>query len=617
MKHKITVLFVFVFLLLLSGSVYAQESGICGIGVSWSFDEGVLTVTGEGEMFNYGNSQLSKGNSAPPWLDMRDEIEKVVIEKGVMRIGQASFYGCRYLNEVVLGEDIKEIGYGAFSDCVSLKEINIPHTVSVIEPSAFALCYSLENISLPQSLKEISTGTFYKCESLKKVEIPKSVTYIGQSAFSGSGIEEITIPGNVKTIGREAFSNCLSLNRAEVSEGVLNIGYAAFSGSENMKYLTLGQGLQDIGEGAFYECHNLSGVKIPDSVKNIGKIAFYYCTGITSLTIENGVNTIGEGAFSDCSSLQYVEIPESVKEIGKNSFAYNTSLLRVLIKEGCERIGEGAFLGCGELLEMRIPNGIKEIGASAFTRCSKLRQLYIPASTESIGNNLLMSANKIKTVNYGGSEKQWIKLMNDQNRESFKELKIIFESDGFESDYPSQWAAEDIERARENGLIPGELDFRWDYDITRGEFCRLIKSLFEVCTGEDFLMYADKSDKERVIFSDTADTNIFAAAKIGIINGYDDGTFRPDDGITREEAAVMLTRCAEILGIEIHTGDVNFADWENISPWARDSVSFCYVSNIMNGISDGETVLFRPKLGYTREQSAVTILRLYDCFKNN
>lgn len=153
-------------------------SGTCGDSLTWVLtDDGVLTISGTGEMVNYGSYDQ-------PWYSMRDSIRSVVVEKGVTRIGSHAFEYCRSLKTVVAEDGLTSIGAGAFFVCQNLERVELPDSVTVIGISAFRDCESLRSIRLPDGLKRIADHTFEGCKSLRAVVIPKKVYEIAGGAFS-------------------------------------------------------------------------------------------------------------------------------------------------------------------------------------------------------------------------------------------------------------------------------------------------------------------------------------------------------------------------------------------------------------------------------------------------
>ena len=169
---------------------------------------------------------------------------------------------------------------------------------------------------------------------------------------------------------------------------------------------------------------------------------------------------------------------------------------------------------------------------------------------------------------------------------------------------PSRWAAEPISSAISSGLVPRALRARYTQAITRAEFCALATQFYETVT--------DSAISGRKSFDDTGDVNVEKMAAIGVVQGIGYGLFDPDGRLTREQAAVVLSRLAAALGNPLTVRPPMFADNSSISPWAYDSVGQMQTSGIMEGVGFN---LFSPKSNYTREQSIVTILRLYNLVK--
>jgi hypothetical protein len=99
-----------------------------------------------------------------------------------------------------------------------------------------------------------------------------------------------------------------------------------------------------------------------------------------------------------------------------------------------------------------------------------------------------------------------------------------------------------------------------------------------------------------------------------VVNGTDAerNLFSPDAMLTREQAATMLARLANAIGKPLDSHTATFVDFYEIAGFARDAVGQMQRSGIMGGVGENR---FSPKGDYTREQSIVTMLRLYDIVK--
>lgn len=109
---------------------------------------------------------------------------------------------------------------------------------------------------------------------------------------------------------------------------------------------------------------------------------------------------------------------------------------------------------------------------------------------------------------------------------------------------PDAWAAEEVALAVELGLVPDDLQSRYTDDITRAEFCRLAV----ICLGEAARVNGWTFDPDPASFDDTDDPDVLTAAGLGIVSGDGQGSFLPDKGITRQEAAVMLCNTLTVMG---------------------------------------------------------------------
>ena len=173
------------------------------------------------------------------------------------------------------------------------------------------------------------------------------------------------------------------------------------------------------------------------------------------------------------------------------------------------------------------------------------------------------------------------------------------------SERHSQWAEESLISADEAELLP---NFFADRDLTanisRIDFCHLAYKMLEQKS-----LISENNVKSS--FADTDDKEVTFLANSGIINGRSETEFAPNDDITREEAAVILTNTAEFMGVkeDIALFDTVFSDYDTVSDWAKKSVRKMDSLGIMRGVGDNN---FSPKSNYTMEQSAITMLKLFN-----
>ena len=181
----------------------------------------------------------------------------------------------------------------------------------------------------------------------------------------------------------------------------------------------------------------------------------------------------------------------------------------------------------------------------------------------------------------------------------------------------SNWAKPDMRTAINRDLVPSYLlNLDFTKPITRAQFCALVVQTYESITGET--LDDSKYDGDRytvfdghIVFDDIYNNalwqDIEKAYSLGVINGYGNYKFCPDNTITRAEAATILNRLAEKLGIQTTVAKMYFTDVP--VNWASESIARVYSIGVMKGDS---ATTFNPKGSYTAEQSVVTMVRIYN-----
>jgi hypothetical protein len=150
--------------------------------------------------------------------------------------------------------------------------------------------------------------------------------------------------------------------------------------------------------------------------------------------------------------------------------------------------------------------------------------------------------------------------------------------------------------------------FSPDRDITRAEFAAVVVRALGLKLESAAPAFSD------VQASDWFGSAIGTAREYGLIDGLDDGTFRPNDMITREQAMVILSKAMAITGLQdklsnpaADTALLPFADASDISAWAHHGVA----ESIQAGIASGRNAAeLAPKDNLTRAEAATLIQRL-------
>lgn len=165
------------------------------------------------------------------------------------------------------------------------------------------------------------------------------------------------------------------------------------------------------------------------------------------------------------------------------------------------------------------------------------------------------------------------------------------------SDIAGHWAEENIQQLKAKGAITGYPDgsFKPDHHITRAEFVTVLVKAYGMPAA------AGK------VFSDTANhwarDYIATAYRAGIVTGYSESGFGPNDLITREQMVVMVAKAAKI---EATSTKVSFKDSGKISKWAIGYLAAVTDKGIIGGYPNGT---FNPQGKATRAEAVTAIVK--------
>ena len=242
-------------------------SGSCGRDLTWflSDDQKCLNIIGTGETFDY-----YEGGADAPWRnEFWQTINRVVIYKGLTKIGSRVFIGLQLVDDVSLPSTLKEIGAESFQGSRSLRNIELPDGLETIGSFAFYNS-KIEALTIPVNLKEIYTFAFYNCP-IKSIAVAEGNKYLDSRNNCNAAIKTATnelmlgcvntvVPDDVVSIGTAAFSSVPNLKELVVPDGVTTIGRYGISNCSDLVTLTIGSGVTLISEHAFYSLKNLADV---------------------------------------------------------------------------------------------------------------------------------------------------------------------------------------------------------------------------------------------------------------------------------------------------------------------------------------------------------------------
>ena len=342
------------------------------------------------------------GITTAPWGEYRPYFKGVKIKKGITDIGTCVFSGLSNLKWAELDDGIKTIGQSAFSDCKVL-----------------------EKVKLPANLATIESYVFSGCKTLEKIELPEKLTYIGNGAFSDTGLRSIRIPASLKRCDKYAFGSNSTVNAVYIEDLTSWLSMEEgpdffssedielYSKSPTIKYYVDGELLErlvipdevtSIREYAFNCGKEIREIVFHENVKTIGRSAFLGCENLelTRDKLPNYLQTIGAYAFAKCKKISKVGIPSSVTEIGEAAFAMCSGMTQCIFAQEIqiEKISRKLFQGCTSLEKTTIPAGVTIIEGYAFQNCKKLDRITIPATVISILSEAFYSCTNLEAVEF-------------------------------------------------------------------------------------------------------------------------------------------------------------------------------------------------------------------------
>lgn len=174
--------------------------------------------------------------------------------------------------------------------------------------------------------------------------------------------------------------------------------------------------------------------------------------------------------------------------------------------------------------------------------------------------------------------------------------------------YP--WAEDSINKLAELGIISGIGDGQYGPALPcrRGDFAILINRTLGVSVTSMTKNFYDNEDQSKYYYND-----VRVGYNAGILSGYGDNNYKPEQYCTREEMAVLIAKSYEWLGNDVTSTDLSvnnkYTDVDNISWWSAPYVAYLTDMGVLNGNTDG-TLL--PQNYINRAEMAVMMAKVYD-----
>ena len=553
---------------------------------------------------------------------------------------------------------------GTVTNCdPSVTKANIPHTikgvtVTSIGGSAFRYCTSLTSVTIPDSVTSIGGWAFTDCASLTSVTIPDGVTSIGEYTFSWcTSLTSATIPDSVTSIGEFAFHNCKSLTSMTIPRSVVSIGYDAFGWCESLTSVTILDGVRSIGNSAFTDCKSLTSVTIPNSVTSIGRGAFSSCASLTGIWVAEG----NSHYVSDASGVLFNKDKTTLVQC-PGAFAVYT------IPGSVTSIGDDAFSGCASLTSVTIPDSVTSIGNYAFSCCGSLTDVYFTGTetawnciTIGTANDALKNANihynyvshthsykavvtaptctsKGYTTHTCACGDSYVDTYVDALGHAWDNGKVTKEPTATETgvrtytctrcsatktetipatgsvdvtqmftDVTKNWAYPGIQYCVTHGIMGGMGNgtFAPTGTTTRAQIVQILYNLEGTPAVSGTTPFTD-------LTANWYKPAILWAYQNNVVAGTSPTTFAPDQPVTREQIAVILTQYMfHVLKMERTwtPADLStFPDGANVSSWAKEAMQDAVALGLINGTKASDGVVYLDPQGSAARQQVATIL---------
>ena len=597
----------------------------CGGEVKYAVEGGYLTFDKKTGTVTDCDSSVTKAN-----------IPHTIKGATVTCIGNGAFGWCKSLTGVTIPDSVTSIGGSAFYGCTSLTNVTIPDSVTSIGGSAFGNCKSLTNMTIPDSVTLIGNGAFLGCTSLTSVTIPDSVTSIGERAFSEcTSLTSVTIPDSVTSIGEQAFSECTSLTSVTIPDSVTSIGNGAFASCTSLTGIWVAEGNNDYSSdasGVLFNKDKITLVQcpgtfreytIPDSVTSIGEQAFMGCSSLTSVTIPDSVTSIHWGAFYDCTSLASVTIPDSVTSIGAWAFRDCTSLTDVYYA-GSEAQWKAISIssnGNDDLLTANIhynyvshTHSYKDVVTAPTctekgytTHTCSCGDSYVDTYTDALGHAWDSGkVTKQPTATETGIRTYTCTRCSATKTETIPATGSVDVTQMF-TDVTKNWAYPGIQYCVTHGIMGGMGDgtFAPTGTTTRAQIVQILYNLEGTPAVSGTTPFTD-------LTANWYKPAILWAYQNNVVAGTSPTTFAPDQPVTREQIAVILTQYMfHVLKMERTwtPADLStFPDGAQVSSWAKEAMQDAVALGLINGTKASDGVVYLDPQGSATRQQVATIL---------
>lgn len=334
----------------------------------WDFSDGVLTVSGRGDMPDYSAS------ADIPWYGNHLQVKKIVVEEGITSIGKNAFANFTLLTEVVLPSSLRRLGPFSFGRCASLAEITLPEGLEYIDFSVFHGCDSLKTLHIPASVTEMHERILLTCDSLESFTVAEgnpSYSAVDGVLFSRDGSflyrypqakagTSYTVPDGVKEINENAFYYAVDLQTIHLPASVTEMDPTAFNACYSLTSITVA------ADSRYYISRD--GVLFTADGQHL--VRYPQAKAGETYTVPDGVKTIDYNAFARVTELKHLILPVDVTTLDTQVFALHESLRTLTVYQRGMTFGATLFTSGKQAVEIR---GYPDSAAQRYAEMSGLK----------------------------------------------------------------------------------------------------------------------------------------------------------------------------------------------------------------------------------------------------